>query len=114
MKLSYVSAVACLFWSLSAYSASFFSGNQLLQMMKGDALERATAMGFVAGVHDGQDLVSTSVGNKVPIVCAPTGVTLKQINDVAQKYLEQKPESRHYTASSEIGLALMTAWPCKK
>jgi hypothetical protein len=46
--------------------------------------------------------------------CLPANATEIQIADVVTKYLRDHPESRQYTAESEVEAALSVAFPCRK
>jgi hypothetical protein len=63
-------------------------------------------MGYVTGVSD---IMSTN-GD----ICPPNNATVQQIVDIVARYLTDHPERRHYSASSESGIALMQAFPCDK
>jgi Rap1a immunity proteins len=63
-------------------------------------------IGYVAGVSD---IMSTN-GD----ICLPSDATIQQIVDTVAKYLSDHPEKRHYSASSQSGIALMQAFPCKQ
>ena len=61
---------------------------------------------YIVGVSD---IMSTN-GD----ICLPSNATVQQIVDIVAKYLSAHPERRHYSASSESGIALMQAFPCNK
>jgi hypothetical protein len=63
-------------------------------------------MGYLAGVSD---IMSTNDD-----ICLPDNAALPQIVDIVVKYLTDHPERRHYSASSESGIALMQAFPCNR
>ena len=62
--------------------------------------------GYIAGVSD---IMSTNDD-----ICLPSHATIQQVTDIVVKYLSDHPERRHYSASSEAGVALMQAFPCSK
>jgi hypothetical protein len=86
-----------------AAHAEFISGNDLLQRMTGEPLERTFAMGYVAGVYD------TTV---TLIHCAPANVTLRQVTDTVQRGLEVMPATRHKSADYLVNQILKVVWPC--
>jgi hypothetical protein len=62
--------------------------------------------GYIVGVSD---IMSTNED-----ICLPNNATVQQIVDIVAGYLSGHPERRHYSASSESGIALMQAFPCNK
>lgn len=100
----------------SAYAmpakANFISGNILFQKCSSapNSQEKAFCLAFIVGVSDAHETVFDALEKKP--FCLPSGATGRQVMDVAIQYLEQHPESRHYTASSTVGLALIKAFPC--
>ena len=87
-------------------SAEFFSGNDLLNRLKGNNLDQMQALGFIQGVFD----VYVDI-----TICPPNNgrqVTAGQVNDMVKNYLENSPAIRHKTAQSIINEALKGAWPC--
>jgi hypothetical protein len=96
--------IAMLLFVPAMAQAEFFSGNDLLNKMNGDAYERMQAIGFVQGVFD----VYVSV-----TFCPPSNVTAGQIRDMIKNYLTNSPATRHKTAESLINEALKGVWPCQ-
>ena len=87
--------------------AEFWTGNNLLQNMKGTNMDQIQAYGYVMGVFDtaaGVDHCGQSAGN----------VTVGQINDIAKQYLEQNPSLRHFAADLLVRAAFGRTWPCPK
>jgi Rap1a immunity proteins len=88
----------------SAFSArGFVTGDELSSKC---SINSPMCMGYIAGVSD---IMSTD-GD----ICLPNNATIQQIVDIVAKYLSDHPERRHYSASSESGIALMQAFPCSK
>ena len=87
-------------------SAQFWSGNLLLQRLtSGSSMDVVNAYGYIIGVADATN------GNGQH--CVPNGVTVRQLSDVVQRFLENVPEMRHGPADSFVNVALRNAWPCK-
>ena len=87
-----------------AFSArGFVTGDDLSSKC---SINSPMCMGYIAGVSD---IMSTD-GD----ICLPNNATIQQIVDIVAKYLSDHPERRHYSASSEAGIALMQAFPCNK
>ena len=84
---------------------SFESGNSLYNACNETHLY-LKCIGYVAGVADVFAAQNTNT------ICKPKDVTLQQAADVVKKYLTDHPEERHYTAVSEISMALSQAFPC--
>lgn len=87
-----------------AAGAEFFSGNELYaRLQASDQAERASALGYLAGVFD------TGVG---VVHCAPPSVSLGQVAQLVAAQLAALPAHRHHPADVFVLLALKEAWPC--
>jgi hypothetical protein len=98
--------VGLLFIPVMAH-AEFFTGNDLLAKMNGDAADRIQAIGYVQGVFDVYVHVT---------ICPPNGgrdITAGQIRDMIKNYLTNSPATRHKTAESLIHEAFNSVWPCQ-
>ena len=88
----------------SAFSAKgFVSGDDLFSKC---GINNPLCTGYITGVAD---IMSTNDD-----ICLPKNGTIQQIVDIVVKYLSDHPQKRHYSASSEAGVALMQAFPCSK
>jgi hypothetical protein len=88
----------------TAASANFYTGNDIKSRLDGgDTSQGMLVLGYVAGVSD------LSRGE---YHCAPAGVTLGQLRDIAYTAINRDPSNRHLNASVLITLALMERWPC--
>lgn len=85
--------------------AEFKDGNKLLSELRGQAMERIHAMGYIMGVFD--------AGRGVT-VCPPDGITAGQLTDMVQQHLDAIPSVRHLTADTHVNYVLSQAWPCAK
>lgn len=97
--------------------AEFYSGTKLLQLleagdrvdrgvgMRGDAMDAALGMGFVAGVYD--VYVDASF-------CSRPGVSLGQASAVALMYLRAIPHRNNEVAYGLVKEAFDRAWPCDR
>ena len=94
-------------WSPVHAAGSFYNGNSLLRLLQSDNYqERGVAMGYVAGAID--------MGEGV-IFCSPSNtVTIGQVRDMVQGYLETTPSIRHMTADAIIIDLFKRLWPCPK
>ena len=95
-----VAAIAC-----GSAHAEFYSGNDLLEIMRGNEYQKLIALGYVSGVAD-------ALQNAV--ICIPATVTSGQVRDMVKANLEANPTSRHYSADSLISNHLAKVWPCAK
>jgi hypothetical protein len=90
----------------SAFAAAFLTGNDLFTDCSAtETIGSVICHGYVVGAADafaGADLI-----------CIPKNVSQGQVADIVTKFLRDHPESRHYSASSEVLQALMEAFPCK-
>jgi hypothetical protein len=94
--------------------AGAMDGNKLLSECKGgetDNLSFGICFGYIQGVVHGAESYSTAMDLTLPF-CMPENASAGQIRDIVVKYFEESPESRHYTASSSILVALIRAFPC--
>ena len=89
-------------------SGTFVNGNQLFSKCDddGDTPNGIGCLHYIAGVAD------TLLMHKE--ICAPNGVTVRQLADIVTKYLRDNPEVRHFTAASDTTVALARAFPCSK
>jgi len=95
--------------NLNVYAgATFVDGNELYEDMKNN-YGKLYSSGYITGVAD--------VGNDNSIYgfrfCVPQQATRGQLADVVNKWLEQNPDKRHYSASSLIAHAFQETFPCK-
>ena len=88
-------------------AGSFYTGNNLLRLLQSDNFqERGVAMGYVAGAIDMGDGV---------LFCSPSNtVTIGQVRDMVQTYLESTPSIRHLSADAIIMDLFKRLWPCPK
>lgn len=87
----------------SSAHAGFYTGNDILRRLNGDEVSKSVAMYYIAGVAD------TLQG---ALVCAPAEVTLGQLMDMTQHYLNASPTTRHQAADLLITRMLTAIWPC--
>lgn len=90
--------------------AQMFDGNKLLDIFKkaetaGNNVDWGFSRGYVAGVYDANSGVA---------FCTPSTVSLGQLSDMTQKYLENNPAVRHLPAEAIMIYFLGKAWPCAK
>lgn len=90
--------------------AQMFDGNKLLDIFKkaetsGNHVDWGMSRGYVAGVYDANIGVA---------FCTPSSMTLGQLSDMSQKYLENNPAVRHLPAEAIIIYFLGKTWPCAK
>jgi len=87
--------------AVNTHAENFYSGNDFMAKSEGIQVT------YVVGVVDG--FLAT---NEVPF-CLPKDVTTGQLAAISKKYLTDNPEKRHFTAASNIAVALGKAFPCK-
>ena len=90
--------------------AQMLDGNKLLDIFRkadttGNNVDWGTSRGYVAGVFDSHSGVA---------FCVPPTMTLGQLADMTQKYLENNPAVRHLPAEAIIIYFLGKTWPCAK
>jgi hypothetical protein len=90
--------------------AQMFDGNKLLDIFKkaetaSNQIDWGMSRCYVAGVYDANTGVT---------FCTPSSITLGQMSDMTQKYLENNPAVRHLPAEAIIIYFLGKTWPCAK
>ena len=92
--------------------ASYYSGSQLLEWCESDSVAMANAcVGYLAGIVD---ITGTydDWGKMNKGFCVPMGVYQSQLQKVAIKGLNEKPEELHLIASSLVFHIFRDAFPC--
>ena len=67
------------------------------------SFEDGVCYGYVFGVFD---------SNPGDLICAPNGVTGRQLVDIVRKFFKENPEIRHDEAAVLVTVALAEAFPC--
>lgn len=93
---------AALLAAISA-QASFFTGNDLLDLLGGTEAKRGLAIGYIMGSFD--------VGDQV-VHCVPPGVKPMQLVDIIKKFLIEHPEHRHIPGDAAITGIIAGTFPC--
>ena len=103
-KLVTIAALAMLLGSPTSY-AGFETGNSLAQDCERDdaGFRDGFCYGYVISLFDTIQGV---------IMCAPDGVTRRQVQSIVKKYLKENPENLHLTANRLVTGALIEAFPC--
>jgi hypothetical protein len=92
---------------------AYLDGNALFsQFASTNSVVRDSATEYVIAVIDTVYVLRSTDALRVPVLCIPPGVQIRQAGDVVKKHLADHPEGRHYTAASEVLRALLTAFPC--
>jgi len=88
--------------------AYVYSGNDLLRDCEGADL--SFCRGYFAGWGNTlYGLIEMTKGKQ--LICYPNSVTLEQAISIVVKYLHEHPEELHYTAESEMFMALIKVFP---
>ena len=97
----------------SRAASSFVNG---LELQKGCNSEMAdTENGcklYVAGVIDAYAFLA-DVENLENRICTPDTVTVRQLQHVVKKYLNEHPKDLHHSAAYIVLVAIRKAFPCK-
>ena len=86
-------------------SSSYLTGNKLYEEY--NSQDYSLCLGYVMGVSDALN------ARKPNLFCAPVNIKANQELAVVVKYLRDHPETWHYSAWTDIGVALALAFPCK-
>lgn len=96
----------------SEESPAFENGNSLKQELNDqNPAMKAMALGYITGVAD-----VMMQGNAINgfTACIPIRVNRQQLLDITQKFINENPQTLHYTATGFIASALNSAFPCIK
>ena len=104
IMIKHVLAAAAIAMASTA-NATWFTGNQLLGHMTGDAFDRGGAAGFVTGVASAID---------GELACIPAEVTVLQMRDMVHQTLQNRPDIRHQAAELIVAAVLMERFPCRE
>lgn len=107
MRKQYILLIIFILWPGFAFGETYFlGGNALYEKCNAEAgtFNSIFCAAYIAGIADLFQLTK--------VACIPSNVVAGQVEDVVVKYLREHPESRHYSAASEAGLALRAAFPC--
>ncbi len=110
MKISAVVTFLALVSVSMLARAEFYSGSRLFEYLEKDlhgtaGYEAGAAHGYVVGVFDSLSGL---------FVCAPGGVTARQVEQVVYNYMQKHPESWEKSADTSVAAALTEVWRCKK
>ena len=115
----------------SASDADAISGNDFLSacLSEGDLAKEGFCVGYLLGaiegirygsalpflaIRSGEDMTETlGMAEKFLGACIPEAAEFGQHRDVAVRYIERSPESRHLPARGLILDSLREAFPCK-
>ena len=112
MRLMTLVLAGGLLWPASTFAQDEFlssSGFMTTNKLHDECTSRSLLCSvYVMGVSD------ALIAVKPNLFCAPLGMTVDQEVAVVVKYLRDHPETWHYSAPSEVGVALKKAFPCKE
>ena len=87
----------------------FLTSGELSNFCEGNAEEQDVCVAYLLGVADAHKLVKDTAGG-APF-CMPSKTTGPQLRDVFLKF--RIPGNMHYSASGEVTVAFIKAFPCK-
>jgi hypothetical protein len=113
MRLMALVVATGLLWPASTFaqekkgssSSTYLTGNKLYEECS--TQDYSLCLGYVMGVSDALN------ATKPNFFCAPPNIKANQELAVVVKYLRDHPETWHYSAWTDIGVALAMAFPCK-
>jgi hypothetical protein len=108
MRVLLVSVVLFATAGVAKANGAFYDGNQLYESCRQN---RSVCMAYTIGVIDA-DTMLAELNHRRSIICLPQNAVSGQLADIVYEYLQQHPETRQYTASSEVYTALAKAFPC--
>jgi hypothetical protein len=76
-----------------------------------DGLNTGFCIGFMHGVLDATDL--TRANGSTPAFCFPQNAKIDQAIRIVEKHLRENPAMLHYSAASQVNLALSRTFPCR-
>jgi hypothetical protein len=93
-------------------AAGFYTGHQLLQVCeRGAGQPSSECMWYIAGIADGWEMGRVQARKPQ---CLPDGTTIRQIADLAVKFLRDYPAFRDESASDLVVTAMVEAWKCQR
>jgi hypothetical protein len=110
MRLRALVVATSLLWPAYTFaqdSSGYLTGGKLYETCTSSS--SGICLGYVMGVSDTLNLNAF----KLNLYCPPKGGSANQELAVVIKYLRDHPETWHYSAASDVGTALATAFPCK-
>jgi hypothetical protein len=112
MRLTALVLATGLLWPASTFAQDegashpgFLNGGKIYEECASQ--DYSLCLGYVMGVSDALN------ATKPDFFCAPLSVKASQELAVVVKYLRDHPETWHYSAWTDIGVALALAFPCK-
>src|SRR6516164_4411237 len=113
MKVRALVLATGLLWPASTFaqdggssSSTYLTGNKLYEECS--TQDYSLCLGYVMGVSDALN------ATKPNFFCAPPNIKAIQELAVVVKYLRDHPETWHYSAWTDVGVALAMAFPCKE
>jgi hypothetical protein len=85
-------------------------GKQTMQKISDGTMNKGICFGYLTGISDAHG-AEVSWGLTEPRFCSPKGVIRGQLVKVVIKYLNERPETVHLSASSLVNNALYLAFP---
>lgn len=92
------------------FEKSTYRGGMCIGFVKGAISGFATGAIALGAAVAANATPGTSPPKSLHIPCVPAGATSEEIVKVVLKYIDDHPESLHYSAASEIYMALINAW----
>jgi hypothetical protein len=111
MRVRIAAIVALLVAASPARGTYWHDGNYWQRVCLSD---RLGLHDFMDGVAEGVDNATSSVSGMKSLFCIPSGVTLQQLGDVFCGYVNQHPETRHFTGGFLAMFSLVVAFRCSK
>jgi hypothetical protein len=110
MRVSTLVVATVLALSSTPAHALFYYGNEFYEMCGSeDVAPLAVCTGFVMGVADTREFFLTVSELED---CMPKTATVQQLRDVVYAYLQDHPETRHYSAAGMTMAAFDEAFGC--
>ena len=113
MKL-WISIVVLMFATLchaGKAEAGYYTGSELLAACEADDITNVICTGYLAGIDDITNTYD-AWGEMDKQFCIPEKATLGQLEKVAIKGLNEKPEKLHLDASGLVANIFYHAFPC--
>jgi hypothetical protein len=114
MKLGLAVAATALLASGSAIGQGKMNGNEFFEGCRNAIIDNSTKNSLEQGVCIGVVWMVFKDTNwkRIGTFCRPDASNLEQAMHVAVRYMEQRPENRHWKLDALVIAAFMDAWPC--
>lgn len=108
-----ITALSLFVFSGCATVSNADTGNDFISEIS-DEYTKMYWVGYVAAVSDALSADGIQISGTLQTACFSAGITVGQVFDVTEKYVNDNPEIRHLSTYLLTILALKQAFPCEE